>query len=363
VADDLDEARALLPGAILSPLAALGGSDRSAVRRARVTHSAGLPATVVVKTFVHPNAWARESAALAVLPAGAPAPRLIAAGASPPVVVMSDLGEGTNVGDALLGADPSAAASAVYAWIDAIADVHRATLGLRDTFRSELDARAEPGSEPLTSVGADLDKTINELRGTCGRLGVAVSEELADAFRAAAARLNNDAVSALSPSDACPDNNVFTADGGLALIDFEHAEWRHVAWDVAYLRVPWPSCWCSWRLPDDVVEQAVARYRDALATQLPYVATPDFEHDLAAATDLWAVLYSSWFLPLTVAGDPVAAEGLDSPRRRALMLHRLDLVERTSMSPEIAAFAGQLRKTLVDSWGEVPLDLAAAFRS
>ena len=27
-------------------------------------------------------------------------------------------------------------------------------------------------------------------------------------------------------------------------------QWRHVAWDLAYLRVPWPTCWCSWRLPD-----------------------------------------------------------------------------------------------------------------
>ncbi|WP_155368371.1 phosphotransferase family protein [Catellatospora vulcania] len=359
--DDLDEVRALLPGVTVTPVDALGGSNRSAVRRARITRPGETPTTVIVKTFDQPGSWARESAALAVLPPHAPAPRLLAAGASPPVVVMSDLGTGTNVADALLGEDPAAAEAAVYGWTDAIAAVHRATSGLREAFRVELDARAQPGSAPLTSVAASLDQNVADLREACGPLGVAVPDTLADTFRAEAARLDDDAASALSPSDACPDNNVFT-ENGLALIDFEHAEWRHIAWDVAYLRVPWPSCWCSWRLPDDVADRAVARYRAAMAADLPYVATPEFDRDLAAATDLWAVLYSSWFLPQTLTGDPVVTTRLDSPRRRALLLHRLDLARRTSMAPEIAAFSGELRDALVGRWGEVPLALARAFR-
>ncbi|MFC7241277.1 phosphotransferase [Catellatospora aurea] len=359
--DELDEVRALLPGVTVSPVDALGGSSRSAVRRARITRPGEPPTTVIVKTFLHPESWARESAALAVLPPGTPAPRLLAAGPVPPVIVMSDLGTGTNVADALLGTDPSAAESAVYAWANAIAAVHRTTAGLREAFRAELDARAQPGSAPMTSVAAQLDQNITGLREACGPLGVAVPQSLADAFRAEAARLDDDAVSALSPSDACPDNNVLTRDG-LALIDFEHAEWRHIAWDVAYLRVPWPSCWCSWRLPDDVADRAVARYREAMAAHLPYVSTPEFDRDLASATVLWAALYSSWFLPQTLAADPAAAKGLDSPRRRALLLHRLDLARRTSALPEIAAFAGELREALVGRWGEVPLALARAFR-
>ncbi|GAA2365538.1 hypothetical protein Cme02nite_31370 [Catellatospora methionotrophica] len=359
--DDLDDIRALLPGVDVSPVDALGGSDRSAVRRARISRPGEAPTTVIVKTFDQPGSWARESAALALLPPGTPAPRLLAAGASPPVVVMSDLGTGPNVADALLGTDPAAAEAAVYAWAEAIAAVHRATSGMRDAFRAELDARAQPGSAPLTSVAATLEQNIADLREACAPLGVAVPEPLADAFRAHAARLGDDAASALSPSDACPDNNVLTGDG-LALIDFEHAEWRHVAWDVAYLRVPWPSCWCSWRLPDEVADRAIARYRQAAAPTLPYVATPEFDRDLSAATDLWAVLYSSWFLPQTLSGDPVASAKLDSPRRRALLLHRLDLARRTSAAPETAAFAEALRTALVSRWGEVPLALARAFR-
>ncbi|MEV4414275.1 hypothetical protein [Catellatospora sp. NPDC049609] len=359
--DDLDEVRALLPGTTVEPVGALGGSDRSAVRRARLTPPGGTPTTVIVKTFDDPSSWARESAALAVLPAGTPAPRLLAAGASPPVVVMSDLGGGGSVADALLGTDPLAATTAVEAWADAIGAVHRATLGLRDAFRVELDARAAPGSEPMTSLTATLEKSVDGLRAACEPLGVTVPEALAEAFRAEAARLGDDAAAALSPSDACPDNNVFTGDG-LALIDFEHAEWRHLAWDVAYLRVPWPSCWCSWRLPDEVADRAVARYRAALADHLPYVATPAFDRDVAAATDLWSVVYSSWFLPVALAEDAPAAPDPDMPGRRARLLHRLDLA-RASRRPEIAAFAAELRGVLAARWGETPLALAPAFRT
>ena len=87
-----------------------------------------------------------------------------------------------------------------------------------------------------------------------------------------------------------------TADG-VVLVDFEGAQWRHVAWDVAYLTVPWPSCWCSWRMPSDVVERAVERYRARIESALPYVRTPQFRHDLAAATAGWALISTSWFLP------------------------------------------------------------------
>lgn len=364
MSDDLDEARALLPGVTLAPVGALGGSDRSAVRRAHATwpdaEPGAAPTTVIVKTFHEPHGWVREASALEVLPPSAPAPRFIAAGDSPPVVVMSDLGPGTSVADALLGPDPAAAVVAVYAWTDAIAAVHRATTGHRDAFRAALDSRSKPGRVPLCSLTAGLDTTIGDLRDLCAPLGVDMSPALVDAFHAEAARLADEAACTLSPSDACPDNNVLVGDS-LMLIDFEGAAWRHVAWDIAYLKVPWPSCWCSWRLPDEVSAGAVARYRAAMADHLPYVATPAFERDIEAATDLWSVVYSSWFLPRALDAD-IVPHDLEGPSRRALLLHRLDRTWRESPTPVIAAFAASLRAELVDRWGDIPLALAPAFR-
>jgi hypothetical protein len=351
----------LLPGWTLSPIAELGGSRRSAVRRARATRPDGSSTTVIVKTFAQPEGWVRESAALAVLPPEVRAPGLLASSPQPPTVVMSDLGEGPSIADALLGADPSAAAGAIYAWVDAIAALHIATLGSRNAFQAELNTRAAPGSVPLTVATTWVDECVGKLGEAGDTLGVRVPPGLVDLWRHQLQRLDNDDASALSPADTCPDNNVATGDG-LALIDFESAEWRHVAWDVAYLRVPWPTCWCAWRLPDDLSSQAIARYRARVAPHLPYVTTTEFDDDLAIASAIWSVAYSAFFLTYAL-GDNAAPRRSEriAPKRQAFLLHRLDLARRTSAAPEVAAYADELRKALVDRWGEVPLALAPAF--
>lgn len=361
VTDDLDDVAQSLPGVAIEPAGDLGGSDRSSVRRARAVWPDGRMKDVIVKRFDEPESWAREVAALTVLPESAPAPRLLATNLSPPAVVMTDLGEGASVADLLLGRSAEAAAAAVSGWAEAIAAVHSAALGTKDRFDAEMQARVDPGTGPLTSLAGKVEKVITELRAACAPLGIVVSEALADAFRAEIDQLEKPALATLSPGDACPDNNVLVS-GRLWLVDFEHAEWRHVAWDAAYLRVPWPTCWCSWRLPSDVTDNAIARYREAMTAHMPYVGTAAFDRDIAAATDLWSVLYSSWFLPLTLAADPIAASGLHSPRRRALLLHRLATTREQSLSSEIAQFAAGLRAALVSRWGEIPLPLAPAFR-
>ena len=172
---------------------------------------------------------------------------------------------------------------------------------------------------------------LEELRGLDQRLGVA----------------------ALTPSDACPDNNVVTGDG-LVLIDFEGAQWRPVAWDVAYLTVPWPSCWCSWRIPAAVTRRALDTYRAAF----PGCGEADVE--VAAAG--WAFLSASWFLPRALADDPPSAHP-DRPRPgfRAMILHRFGQARRCAATPALAELAGRLHDTLALRWGDVPLPYAPAF--
>src|SRR5690349_6546139 len=113
-----------MPGVRLEFVGRLGGSPWTRVSRVRADSR-----TVIVKEFSGSagERWRRESAALSVLPAEAPAPRLITAVAAPPVVVMSDLGSGASVADALLGPDPGTAADAVVEWAKAIAELHRVT--------------------------------------------------------------------------------------------------------------------------------------------------------------------------------------------------------------------------------------------
>jgi hypothetical protein len=355
VDDGLDPARALLPGTPLTVLADLGGSSRSAVRRV----AAG-PETLVVKAYNGSGeGWVREAAALSVLsalPVGVPAPRLVADGAAPPVVVMSDLGGGPSVADALLGTDPAEATDAVVAWAVAVAAVHRATAGSRDAFEAALAGRAGDFPVAPSTMVDDLDGGAGLLVRHAATLGVTATDAALDELRGLAGSLETGPAS-LTPNDTCPDNNLRTADG-LVLLDYEHAQWRHVAWDVAYLTVPWPTCWCSWLLPADVSARAVDAYVTALGA--PWAG---FERDVATATVGWSALTAGWLLGTALGADPPSAvPGRLMPSRRPVILHRLAAVSRAAGVPALTAFAGELRAALAARWGELELAYAPAFR-
>ncbi|NMO52744.1 phosphotransferase [Actinoplanes sp. TBRC 11911] len=328
-------------------LKTMHGSKRSLVRRMG-DHTR----TLILKEYLHGReGWVRESAALSVLPPGAPAPRLLAARSEPPAVEISDAGDGGSVADALLGDDPERAAAAVVAWAEAVATLHRVTAGSFGAFRDALAARA--GGVP---VGAwyDVRESVRELERHCAELGVAAPDAAMDELVALDTRLRDTGPNALSPGDTCPDNNVFTPDGGLVLIDFEAAEWRPVVWDVAYLRVPWPTCWCAWRLPAAVTEAAVEAYGNAVG--FDRVLAPE----IAAASAAWALLSGAWLLPRALRDEPLLKQG---PGRRAMIQHRLRLAAAAEELPAMAELAGRLGRVLTGRWGECPVPYAPAFRS
>jgi hypothetical protein len=64
---------------------------------------------------------------------------------------------------------------------------------------------------------------------------VTPAAEALDELRGVATALDP-AATALTPTDACPDNNIETTDG-LVLVDFESAAVRPVVWDLADLLV------------------------------------------------------------------------------------------------------------------------------
>ena len=351
----LDSVRALLPGLRPESVTPLGGSHRSRVSRVLADSR-----SYVVKQFTGAGeGWVRECAALAILPDRVLAPRLIAASPDPPTVVMSDLGPGHSVAEALLGTDPATAAEAVVQWATAIAVLHHATAGSRDAFRAALRSRTADAPVAEVALPSVLDEAVEVLSKHCAELRVVVPAGAWEDLRGLGRRLSGDTGGALTPADACPDNNVHTEDG-LALIDFEGAQWRHVAWDLAYLAVPWPSCWCSWRIPAEVAERAFTAYlavrgsSDAEATRL--------RRDVAAAAVGWALVSTSWFLPRALAdGSPLATPDKPAPTRRAVILHRLDQVRQAADVPATAELAARLYRALLSRWGAVRLPYAPAF--
>jgi aminoglycoside phosphotransferase (APT) family kinase protein len=332
-------------------VAELGGSSRSVVQRVRAGDR-----TAVVKRFSgDPGGFPREVAALSVLPASAPVPRLLEVHDSPPAVVLSDEGEGPGVAALLLGSSAAAASDGLMSWATAVARLHDVSVGVGDAFR---DALASRSSQAVSTVADDLAETTGALSAFAERLGVSVPEGTWDELGGFCDRLEGGPV-VLSPGDTCPDNNVATPDG-LVLLDFENAQWRHPAWDVAYLVVPWPTCWCSWRLPDEVAERAVRRYQEA--SELAWARMPEFRADIQAAATAWAFMTSAMFMERALGDDPPPADPAKvMPPRRALILDRLGAAAGDEPTA-LAAFAASLRGALVERWGEVALPYAPAFR-
>ncbi|MBE7188567.1 phosphotransferase [Jatrophihabitans endophyticus] len=360
MSDGLDAARALLPGVDLRAVEQLRGGERSSVTRVHATWPGYEPTAVIVKQFWQAGeGWAREAAALSVLASGE-ASGLVVAGDSPPVVVTEDLGRGPSLADALLGDDPAAAGAAVRDWAQALARLHSAGRDRRARFRAALDERQ--GEMPIDEccVGVELDDAARLLDARCAALGVSIPTHALDELRSLGERLGDGPGASLSPVDTCPDNNV-RVDDRVVLIDFEGAQWRHVAWDVAYLFVPWPTCWCSWRIPDGVASEAFAAYRDAAIGAFPEVAEESFACDVEAATVGWALTSTTWFLDNALGSDPVLNPDKPTPTRRAMILHRLGVAARTTELPALAELAANLADELQRRWGDVPLELAQAF--
>jgi len=154
----------------------------------------------------------------------------------------------------------------------------------------------------------------------------------------------------------------------MVLLDFEGAEYRHLAWEAAYLTVPWPSCWCSWRLPESLAARTLTRWQQAIAQAFPGVTTPSFQDDLVRAALGWLFILAGWFLAAALDGDPPppdpARRHLIPTTRRALLQHRqrLSVQQETALLPALRELADQTLTATLRQWVTHPLPRARAFR-
>ncbi|MFI5627667.1 hypothetical protein ACIA03_29690 [Nocardioides sp. NPDC051685] len=351
MSDALAVAAEILEVDQVEQVAELGGSRRSVVRRVR----AGAE-TYIVKEYLTPEdmTWRREAAGLEAAD-GVRAPRLLGVSEDPTIVVMSDLGTGSNVADLLLSADAQAAGAGMVAWAEAIGEMQRHTTGRLDVFREALGdgIRAD-------ATAAEIETIARHLRERAAKSDLPWSESVPDALTEAMEPLLAETDQALTPGDPCPDNNLVGPDG-LTLLDFEFAEIRHRAWEGAYLHVPWPSCWCCWQVPDGWAGKALGTYVDATYGSAGPPST--FERDLDLATLLWCIQSTTWFLVGALQdGLEYNLDDDRMPGRRTIVLSRLDLVTRTAGPEPLLTWAADVRKELAARWQDRPLRMAPAFR-
>ena len=361
VAETLRVAGDLL-GTRLRPLRApFPGSRRTLVVRAADPSGR----SVVVKRYVSHgvlDAYAREASALSALAGidGSPAPRVLAESGHPRLVVLEDLGDAPHLAEHLLGVDPEMATRSLVEWADAVARLHVAGRGLRDAF-----AAGVRGRDPFVDDVDYLPGQLAAAAETWERLGAAldlpVPVGLLDTVSTLPSRFRLDAHS-LSAADMCPDNNLVGPDR-LRLLDFEFAVWRHIAWDAAYLYVPWPTCWCAWSLDPSAAKSALERWRSVVAAAWPDVSGPDLDHDLALAREGWAWLAGSWCVAGLVddtTNPPNPAK--PSPRMPDRSLRFLRTAAEGIALPELAPLARVLAERIVERYAAREVPLAPAFR-
>lgn len=362
---------------VLGPVVVVAGerlpsSGRAVVLRAVATDEAGRNHRLVLKAPVGSGpASAREEAALRIA-AEVQAPgvvRLLAVGSDPLLLVLADAGHGPTLADRLLANDPAAAEVAVLKWAARLGGLQAATTGAREKFASLLLVLSPLGAPPVDTSRDAVAEAAVSLGRDLPRLGVPLTAGVLQELRDLPEALDVTAPGspgALVPGDTCPSNAI-DGDDGLVLLDFEGAEYRHLAWEASYLTVPWPSCWCSWLLPDAVAGQALAAWTRSVASTHPAVTASSFQDDLIKATIGWVFISVGWFLAPALDGDPPPPDPTRRhmiPTRRALLQHRLRLAaeQRTTSLPALRDLAAQTLEATLHEWGPQALPLAPAFR-
>jgi hypothetical protein len=337
----------------------LGGAERSVVLRVRVAKNPfSLPRTLVLKRNISTvndgdaDPFAHEAASCRLLTAVQPAnpvgPELIAHDPGNRLLVMEDLGRAATLAEKLLGSDPKAAERGLLAWARSLGRLHAVTAGREADFGAlmrRLGART--WHDP---VAPDARRALAELPDMlASELNVATPDATAERGRVTARLLGGPGYRAFSPSDLCPDNNLVT-NRGVRFLDFEWGCIRDVTLDVAYIRVPFPSCGCVFGLPTGMSEAMLAAWRAEIADVWPALTDDDvLMPRLTEAQLLWTWLSTWWLMPRGGEPDrPITHNESSSPRRGKALVDRWERLAAVCLpgEPALAEHAGAVATAL-----------------
>ncbi len=362
--DDVLAAAAAALGTDLADPVDLGGSERSAVRRCRLPDGG----TVVVKSYpATPDgagSFTAEAAGLAFTGDSGVRPRLLAASAPARLVVMTDLGSGPSLADLLLGGPGGQAAASLLGWARACGELALATAG-RQAELAELRAAYLTGPADWGAVHW-LQRRIAELPGLLTELSVPLPPGLAADLADVATILQSGRHEVFSPGDICPDNNMLAA-GALKFVDYESAEFHSAFLDAAYLRMPFSTCWCVFRLPERLARSAETAYRKLVSGIYADLANEQvWRSGMRRAVAAWTMHAMTYLLYRSLAADrPMIDDGRAAPTARQLLRHRwqqlLAELEPSGELPSLHALATQLLAR-TEHWQVPELPRYPAFR-
>jgi hypothetical protein len=351
----------------------LGGGPLSTVLRVRVAATPfALPRTLVVKRYAEPagEAFVREAVSYQLFTALTTeermCPELYAHDGNAGLIVIEDMGRAPTLADKLLGDDARGAERALLSWARSLGRLHATTAGREPDFDA-LMRRLSAGrikGDPLAANGPAAIEKLPELLADV--LGVHTPAHVFERAERTRWLLATSRHRGFSPSDLCPDNNLITS-RGVRFLDFEGGCVRNIMLDAAYLRVPFPSCWCAFALPAGMTDAMFAAWRAEVR-----IMWPDLADDAVVlprmldAQLFWVWASTFWFLPRPGEPDKPLDSHLPSPMRSVSLAARWrHLVEEAKRggADSIVEHAQTVVDALERKYGpELTLPMYPAFR-
>ena len=354
----------------------LGGSERSIVLRVKVASASfALPRTLVLKRYVLPpdepcDSFVREAVSYQLFTSltneDRVCPELFAHQGDHRLLVMEDLGRAPTLAEKLMGNDARGAERALLSWAHSLGRLHATTAGREADFDALQRRLGQLGSkDPLA---ADGPTALDELPGLLeGELGVATTAATQECVERARGLLGAERHRAFSPSDSCPDNNLIQSKG-VRFLDFEGGCVRNILFDAAYLRVPFPACWCAFGLPTGMTDAMIAGWRAEVTAMWPDLADDAVLRPRLVDAQLFWVWFTTWQLMTDpeLEGCPHAARSIETPDRSwvlAARWRRLAKYAGAAGVEPVAEQAEQVVHALESRFdGDLSLPLYPAFR-
>jgi Phosphotransferase enzyme family len=310
--------------------------------------------------------FCNEWAALQLLSTVAPqtvAPRFFGGDLEQRLLLMEDLGAAPSLADRLLAPDREEAEVACLAYARCLGRLHAATTGKGTAYLDML--RSITGKESPDPWHERVQRIFSQLAASLASAGVELDAACLSEVQALGESLLLKASAAvLTHGDPCPDN-ALVVDGEMRLIDFEFAGLRPPLVDGAYGRVPFPTCWCVSRLPQNLVSAMETSYREELRQASSWVGDEQaWRRAVVEASAFWLVSdVAEWLLPVALKEERVW--GISTFRQRLLMRLPLftELTREYGHLPALGHLAQQFADRLVRRWPELePMPLYPAFR-
>lgn len=273
-------------------------------------------------------------------------PRLLAYDLRQGVLVYEDLGDGLpSLVTPLLHGTADEAERALTAYAEALAALHRTTIGCRDGHGAILRE-----GFPAVVIPPPAHRWIEtEARVAHVLLGGEFPDDEAELVLGHLTRPGG--WQALVHGDPCPDNVLFAADERAILLDFEFARPGHALFDAAYWRMGFPTCWCAGTVPAEVRDRLDRVYRTAIADAVPEAADDDaFLRECAIIDVVWMLGMLAWLLKDALATDGTWGRATNRSRILTYLERAIRSTEEADVLPRLRMLCASWRTDLRGRW-------------